>query len=141
MQLRAILSGLTILLFTGAVSAEGIPIDPGMWEMTSTMTMSMMPTPQTNTMEECIEEDVLDPEKFNMDEDTPCSITDVTLDGNTATWAINCPTEGGPAMEGEWEVTSLGDTLTGKGQMTAEFSGQKMGFDMTWEGKRIGDCE
>lgn len=141
MRLHVILSGLTILFFTGTVSAEGVPINPGMWEMTSTMTMSMMPTPQTTTVEECIEEDILNPEKFNMDEDSPCAITDVSLDGNTATWSINCPTEGGPAMEGQWEVTSHGDTLTGKGQMTAEFSGQKMGFDMQWEGKRVGDCK
>ena len=141
MRLRSIFSGLTILLFAGTVSADGIPIDPGMWKMTSTMTMTMMPTPQTTTVEECIEEDVLNPEKFNMDEDSPCAVIDVKVSGNSASWAISCPTEGGPAMEGDWEVTSKGDSLTGKGQMTAEFSGQKMGFEMKWEGKRIGDCE
>jgi len=141
MRLRSILSCLTILLFAGTASADGIPIDPGMWEMTSTMTMSMMPAPQTNTVKECIEEDLLNPEQFNMDEESPCDVTDVQVNGNLASWSIVCPTEGGPAMEGKWEITSHGDTLTGKGQMTAEFSGQKMGFDMAWEGKRLGDCE
>jgi hypothetical protein len=31
--------------------------------------------------------------------------------------------------------------LSGKGEMTTEIAGQKMGFNMSWEGKRIGDCK
>jgi hypothetical protein len=44
-------------------------------------------------------------------------------------------------MEGQWEFTSKGDSISGKGSMNTEFSGQHMGFDMTWVGNRIGDCE
>ena len=44
-------------------------------------------------------------------------------------------------MEGTWQFTSHGDSITGKGNMSTEMAGQTMGFDMTWEGKRIGDCE
>ena len=135
------LTGLIALFLVNSASAASVSIDPGQWEMTTTMTMSMMPQPQTTTVLECIEEDELDPESFNMDEDTPCDITDVTTDGNTARWSINCPTEGGAVMEGHWEVTSNGDSLTGKGEMTTEMAGQKMGFNMNWQGKRIGKCE
>ena len=141
MRIITILTGLAAILFAGASSAAGVSIDPGQWEMTTTMTMTMMPNPQTTTTMECIEEDELNPETFNMDDENPCDITEVTIDGNTARWLINCPTEGGPVMEGQWEVTSNGDSLTGKGSMSTEFSGQKMGFNMTWEGKRIGKCE
>lgn len=141
MRIHTTLIGLTVLLLAGTANAAGVAIDPGQWEMTTTMTMSMMPEPQTNTATECIEEDVLDPETFNMDENNPCTISDVAIDGNTARWSINCPTEGDAVMEGQWEVTSHGDTLTGKGTMSTEMSGQKMGFDMAWKGKRIGDCE
>jgi hypothetical protein len=135
------LTSLTIIFLVGTASAAGISIEPGQWEMTSTMTMTMMPQPRTTTILDCIEEGVLNPETFNMDEDNPCDITDVTTDGNTARWLINCPTEGGPVMEGHWEVTSNGNSLTGKGEMTTEMAGQKMGFSMSWEGKRIGECE
>ncbi|MFC1777202.1 DUF3617 domain-containing protein [Pseudomonadota bacterium] len=141
MRLYTILLGLTAVFLVNTANAGGVAIEPGQWEMTSTMTMSMMPQPQTTTVLECIEEDELDPESFNMDEDTPCDITDVTTDGNTARWSINCPTEGGAVMEGHWEVTSNGDSLTGKGEMTTEMAGQKMGFNMNWQGKRIGKCE
>ena len=141
MKLRVILSSLVAVFFAGNTIAEGLSIEPGQWEMTMTMTMSMMPQPQTTTVSECMTEDVLSPENFNMDKDNPCDITNVTIDGNTARWSINCPTEGGPPMEGQWEITSKGDSLTGNGSMSANFSGQEMSFTMNWDGKRVGDCK
>lgn len=141
MRIQIILTGLATVLFAGTTIAEGVSIQPGMWEMTTTMTMSMMPQPQTNTVNECINEDEINPESFNMDEDNPCNITEVVINGNTARWSINCPTEAGPAMEGQWEFTSNGDSISGSGNMSTEFSGQTMAFDMTWKGKRVGPCE
>ncbi|MGB5487107.1 MAG: DUF3617 family protein [Lysobacterales bacterium] len=141
MRFHAILTGLATVILASTASADGVSINPGMWEMTSTMTMTMMPQPRTTTVKECIKDSEISPESFNMEEDNPCNITDMTVDGNTARWSINCPTEGGPVMEGHWEFTSNGDSINGNGTMSAEFSGQKMGFVMTWEGKRIGTCE
>lgn len=140
MNKRIALAFLVTMLFANVASAKGVSIDPGLWEMTATMTMSMMPQPQTTVETECIEEDEMNPEDFNMDEDNPCSITDVDIDGNTARWSINCPTENGMAMTGQWEFTSFGDSITGEGSMTANMAGQEMGFNMTWNGKRVGDC-
>ena len=141
MRFNIFLTGLASLMLTGTASAEGVSIDPGMWEMTSTMTMTMMPEPRSTTVKECIEDDEISPESFNMDKDNPCNITDVTIDGNTARWSISCSTGGGPVMEGQWEFTSSGDTISGNGSMSTDFNGQTMGFNMTWEGKRVGDCE
>lgn len=141
MRLSTILTSLTAVLIACTANADGIKVEPGQWEMTTTMTMSMMPQPQVTTAVECIEEDELNPEDFDMDEDNPCSISDVSYEGNTSRWSINCPVEGGAVMNGQWEITSKGDTLTGKGEMTTEIAGQKMGFNMNWEGKRIGDCK
>lgn len=129
------------LLFAGNSHADGVPIEPGQWEMKSTMTMSMMPQPQVTVDMQCIEEDVFDPETFSKDEESACGITNVTTDGNTARWEIDCPVESGAKMAGSWEMTSHGDTLNGNGTMTTEVAGQKVGFEMTWEGKRTGDCE
>jgi hypothetical protein len=140
MRFKSVLITFTMLFIAGNVAAEGIPVKPGKWEMTSTMTMSMMPQPQTNTVTECIKDDHIDPDSFNMDEENPCSIGDVNVDGNTLSWSISCPNAAGQ-MDGQWEMTSNGDSLSGSGTMSAEFGGQKMGFDMTWDGKRVGDCE
>ncbi len=135
------LAGLAAVFISSTGIAAGVSIQPGMWEMTSTMTMTMLPQPQINTTKECIEEDEISPDSFNMEKDSTCKISDVSVEGNTARWSINCPTDGGPVMEGQWEFTSKGDSITGSGKMSTEYSGQKMGFDMTWVGKRIGNCE
>ena len=141
MRVHVILTGLATVFFAGSINAAGVSIEPGMWEMSSTMTMTMMPDPRTTTVNECIENDELSPESFNMDKDNPCDITDVNVEGSTAQWSISCTTAGGPVMVGQWEFTSHGDTINGHGSMSTEIAGQKMGFDMTWEGKRVGACE
>lgn len=141
MRFHIILTGLTCVFLAGTASAAGVPIQPGMWEMTSTMTMTMLPQPRSTTVSECIKDDEISPESFEMDENNPCKITDVVVEGNAARWSINCPTETGMAMEGQWEFTSSGDSITGSGSMSAVFSGQTIGFDMSWVGKRVGDCE
>ena len=139
MKFRAVFFLPGILLAT-AVMAEGVAVDPGKWEMTMTMEMSMLPAPQTRTSTECIEQNELGPDDFNMDEDSPCDFNDVEIDGNTVSWAISCP---GPAgeMTGNWLFTSHGDSITGEGSMTADMAGQSMEFTMNWNGKRIGDCD
>ena len=141
MKLRVVLPGLTALFFSVTAIAEGVSINPGEWEMTSSMSMTMMPQPRVTTVKECIKESELNPADFNMDENNPCNITDVIIDGGSASWSISCPTEGGPVMEGRWEFTSSGDSISGSGKMTADYASQAMGFDMTWTGKRIGDCD
>lgn len=141
MRFNIFLTGLATVMIAGTASAEGVPIDPGMWEMTTTMTMTMIPQPHTTTVNECIEDDELSPESFNLDKESPCKISDVVVDGNTARWSISCATEGGPMMEGQWEFTSSGDTISGNGTMSTEMNGQTMGFEMVWTGARTGDCE
>ncbi|MDH3901719.1 MAG: DUF3617 domain-containing protein [Xanthomonadales bacterium] len=141
MRIKIFLTCLATVMFAGTASAEGVSIDPGMWEMTSTVTMSMMPEPRSTTVKECIKDDELSPESFNMDKENPCTISDVAVEENTARWAISCSTGGGPVMEGQWEFTSSGEKISGNGSMSTEFNGKTMGFDMVWVGKRVGDCE
>lgn len=141
MRSNITLAVISTLLFAVNSHADGVAIEPGQWEMTSTMTMSLMPQPQTTTTTECIVDGILDPETFNKDEDSPCDIVNVTAEENTARWDIKCPVNNGAAMEGQWEVTSHGDTISGQGKMSAEIAGQQVGFDMTWKGKRLGECE
>lgn len=140
MKLRTLISGLAAMVLSVTAIAEGVTINPGQWEMTATMTMTMMPQPQVTTTRECVKESELNPEDFNMDEDNPCDISDRNIDGDTASWSINCPTEGG-VMKGKWEFTSSGDSISGSGTMSMDMAGQTMGFEMSWTGKRIGECE
>ena len=76
-----------------------------------------------------------------MDEENPCDISEVNIESKTASWNISCTNGDGAATEGSWQVTSDGDTLNGQGTMSTIVAGQTFGFEMAWEGKRIGDCD
>jgi hypothetical protein len=140
------LTTLAGLLLASTAIAEGVSVNPGKWEMTMTMEMEtdldlpvQMP-PQTHTSTECIEQEELGPDDFEMEEDSPCEFGEVSIDGNTVSWSVTCP---GPAgsMTGNWSFTSHGDTITGQGSMSGDMGGQSMDFSMTWGGRRIGDCD
>lgn len=139
MKLRNLLPIVAMLAPVGAW-AQGVAMEPGKWEMTTTMTMSMMPAPQVRTVTECYTEDEFDPEKFNTNPDSTCATSDIEVDGQTITWNIVCPTEMGN-MEGKWSFVSGGDTVSGTGDMSANMGDQVITFNMIWKGKRVGDCD
>ena len=125
-----------------ALADEGIPVEPGQWEVTTTMTMPMMPTPQTMTVSECFEDEVMDMDDLATEDlDPNCTYDLAQIDGNTMKWTIDCPVEGGGTMHAEWEATSGGDTVEGQGLMTMTIQGQQMDMTMTWSGKRVGECQ
>jgi hypothetical protein len=120
--------------------ADGIPVEPGMWSITTTVNIPMMPAPQTETIEECMEDEVIDMNDMaGEDMDPGCSYELGQVDGNTMNWSIDCPLEGG-TMHAEWTATSGGDTVSGEGKMTINMQGQTMNMTMSWDGKRTGDC-
>ena len=122
--------------------ADGIPVEPGLWSVTTTMNMPMMPQPQTMTVEECFEDDVMDMDDMADENlDPGCSYELKQVDGNTMNWTIDCPVEGGGTMHAEWQATSGGDTVDGEGKRTMEVMGQKMDMTMSWTGKRVGECK
>lgn len=131
--------GILVLISISAL-AEGIPVEPGLWKMTSTVNMPMLPQPRVTTVTECMEKS-----EITMDEvggegmDPNCTFDMAQVDGNTMKWSVDCPVEGGTS-HGEWQATSGGDTVTGEGSLTMSFQGQTMEMTMTWEGQRIGAC-
>lgn len=142
MKFRILVTCLIASLLSSVTFAGGISIEPGMWETTMTMKMSMMPQPQVHTSTECIEDSELNPADFNMEENSPCDITEVVMNDNTVSWTISCPAEnGGMSMEGQWSMTSHGDTLSGGGSMSGGSQDMQIEMNIQWEGKRIGDCD
>ena len=131
--------GILVLISISAL-AEGIPVEPGLWKMTSTVNMPMLPQPRVTTVTECMEKS-----EITMDEvggegmDPNCTFDMAQVDGNTMKWSVDCPVEGGTS-HGEWQATSGGDTVTGEGSLTMSFQGQTMEMTMAWEVQRIGAC-
>jgi len=129
-----------LVLAAFAVQAEGIPVQPGLWKMTTSVTMPMLPQPRVTTITECMEKS-----EISMDDvggegmDPNCAFEMVQVDGNTMKWSVDCPMEGGTS-HGEWQATSSGDSVKGEGLLTMSFQGQTMDMTMMWEGQWIGEC-
>ncbi|MDH3786933.1 MAG: DUF3617 domain-containing protein [Xanthomonadales bacterium] len=129
-----------LLIASLPVHAEGIPVEPGLWKMTSTVTMPMLPQPRVTTMTECMTKSEISMDEVGGgDMDPNCSFEMSQVDGNTMKWTVDCPVEGGTS-HGEWQATSGGDTVTGEGLLTVSFQGQSMDMTMSWQGERIGEC-
>ena len=133
---------LGILFLTAPViRADGIPVEPGLWEMSSTMNMPMLPQPRVTTTTECMKESEISMDDMGgEDMDPNCQFEMAQVDENTMKWSFDCPVDGGTS-HGEWEATSSGDSVTGNGVITMSFQGQTMEMTMSWQGKRIGDCQ
>lgn len=128
------------LAATSPVLADGIPVEPGLWSVTTTVNMPMLPSPQTTTLEECFTEDMIDMDDMATEDlDPNCTFFQGQVDGSTMEWTIDCPLEGG-TMQAEWSATSSGDSVEGTGNMTMNMAGQTMNMTMSWTGERIGEC-
>lgn len=140
MKRKALLMVALAAFFSNAL-AEGIPVEPGLWSITTTMNMPMMPQPQTVTVEECFEDEVMDMDDMAMDDlDPKCTYDLGQVDGNSMRWNIDCPMEGGTS-HAEWLATSGGGTVQGEGKISISMNGQNMEMTMNWTGKRIGECQ
>jgi len=129
------------LAVSSTVWAEGISVEPGMWEMTTTMVMPMFPEPRVTKVSECIEESEISMDEIGGEDlDPNCTFSMDQVDGSTMQWEVDCPVEGGTS-HGEWQATSEGNTVTGNGLITIAFQGQTMEMTMNWTGKRTGPCE
>lgn len=137
---RKILLAAALVVFTSPVLAEGIPVEPGLWSITTTMNIPMMPEPQTVTVEECFEDDIMDMDDMATDGlDPNCTFNLGQVDGNSMQWNIDCPMEGGTS-HAEWLATSGGNTVEGTGKISISIQGQSMEMNMNWTGERIGEC-
>ena len=139
MRKALIVAGLSICGV--AAGADGLPVEPGLWEMTSTVQMPMLPQPQVNTQTECFDKEVLSLEELQSDQMDPnCQFETTQVDEKTVKWSIDCPVEGGGTARGDWQATSSGDSVEGSGTMKMSIQGQEMDMAMSWTGKRVGAC-
>jgi hypothetical protein len=138
---KILLPALVALAAAPLARADGVAVEPGLWEMTTTMTMPMLPQPQTVTSTDCVEDAVLDVDEMNGAGLDPECVLDISQpDEKTIRWVMDCPVEGGGSSHAEWQVTSDGDTVDGSGTILMTVMGQEMSMDASFNGRRVGDC-
>ena len=130
-----------LALVSQPVLAEGINVEPGQWEMTTTLNMPMMPAPQTTTVSQCIEDSVFDMGDMSTEGMDPnCNMSAEQVDDSTMQWTMDCPVEGGGTSHAKWRITSAGKTIEGDGKISVSVMGQEMEMTSTFSGKHTGPC-
>ncbi len=126
------------MMFTNLATADTLPIDPGLWEFTSTGINQITGQQESETDTQCVVEDEYDPTTM-MEDDMDCEVGESNLDGNTLTFSMSCNTQGGQ-MTMNAVYQSDGDSVQGTTVMEMSFGGQTMTSESSFTGNRIGDC-
>ena len=145
-------------LLASEAMADGPNLTPGKWQFDTTVEMSMMPQPKTQSDTKCItkEEAEADPLAAIIEEGR-CKVLSQKKTSNSLEFEIEC--EGDPKMNmkmrGNGVFTGNGDSASGKMDMVMDMPkmpempemqgmpqmGGKMTMNQTWTGKRLGDCD
>lgn len=137
-----------LCLTAGPALAEQLSLEPGQWEHTMEMTMSMtmngqamsMPT-QSQTRSECVteEEATFDPQSVASE---GCSVEDVNQQGRSLSFTMVCDQQG-VSLTGEMDMSLSQDGRSMSGEMSLAGSGpgmESMAMTGTFSGERTGDC-
>ena len=148
-------AGLT--LFAHLSSAEGPRIEPGEWEITTTMEMSMLPEPKVITKTDCIsaEQAKSDP-LAALVEEGHCTVLSQEESGNSIVFEIECAGDSSMPVKtrGTGEFTGDGKTLSGSMDSTTELPempdmpgvagmptmGGQVAMSQQWTGRYLGPC-
>lgn len=121
--------------------AAGPNMQPGLWEVTTKTEMPGMPMAMPpQTFKHCYRpEDVADSKK-TVPMDKGCTLDQLTMSGNTASWKVSCKMDGQP-MTGQGTITYSGQSYAGTSQMSGNMHGMAMKMNLSYSGRRIGECK
>lgn len=122
--------------------AETPNITPGLWEFTSTTSVTgEIPIPdQTDTHQECIAQgDLEDPDFQFLEVEEGCELLEHNVSADGIDYRMICREEGGEAnINGRMDF--LGERVEGSVDVTVQSPMGEMQMDTVMEGAHIGDC-
>jgi hypothetical protein len=127
-----------VMLLPATVLAAGSPMQEGLWEISSTMSMPGMPhkIPPTKVTHCYTKEDLKNGQGTIPKQEGDCKVTDIKSSGSRMTWKMVCTGES--ASKGEGEIVYKGATAY-EGSMKMETQGMVM--TSKYNAKRIGACK
>ena len=128
---------LALAAWAGA-EGGGIKVEPGKWEF-RTRSNQPMGDPQEQLTTQCLSEDEMKPDIFRKDA-KGCSFSETKTSATEMSWRMSCAQEG-RTLTGDARFTSTGDAVEGVLKMAFLFDDQRVDFERTWRGKRLGPCD
>lgn len=132
--------GLLAGLF-GMVASLPAAAAPGeLWEITSKMEMAGMPMAMpAQTQQSCLPKDKKADSMVPKNESSDCRMTEQKQAGSKMTFKMVCT--GKDPMTGSGEITSSGNTYSGKMHITGKMEGESIDMKQSFSGKKLGSCE
>ena len=131
----------TTLAAAGFAAAAQQAMEPGEWELTTTMTSPMLPQPQTATVRHCIQaQDLADPSRWmgGSPPGSDCKLTPLERDANGASWEMACPSSG---FKGRGRARFAAGMMDSEMQMSGVQDGRKFEMQTRTRGQRLGPCK
>ena len=129
---------LSLILAIPNFAAAAIDMQPGEWEISSTMEMPGMPMKMpASSYTQCLTAEDLIPKSSQQMDNSQCKIISQEQHGGTVTWEIVCDNPQGE-MKSRGEITYHGTSFSGE----VKTSGGGMPGEMLqkMDGKRLGPC-
>ena len=135
MKRIALFSLLAVALPAGAQSME-----PGLWELSSTLSSPSLPKPQSGTVTHCMsKDDAANPARFvSGPQSKKCTITPGARTPNSFEWAIDCPEQ---RMSGTGKLRYSRTSIDADMRFTVEPQpGKKLDMQTQVSGRHLGPC-
>jgi hypothetical protein len=130
-----------VLLASIALCAPALAqkVEPGEWQITSTVISPMFPKPETKTERHCVKKEEVDDPKNWMGEMAPdCKLTPGNKTADSYSWQVSCPKTG---MRGSGNMRWTRTTMDIDMEMAGNMQGQKFEMRSKISGKRVGPCK
>jgi hypothetical protein len=135
---RSLLLVLAVLAAAAPASAAGLPVEPGLWEFSSSLPDPLGGEAAGGVYRTCVRDRNVTPERV-MAERKECRITNAVFTGPAARWKMRCETPAGP-MSGNGSVRSTGSAVAGSLDMTMAVGGFEIPVTGGFRGRRVGAC-
>jgi Protein of unknown function (DUF3617) len=129
------IAALCLPLAAGAQSMQ-----PGEWEISSSVSSPMLPKPQSATVTRCVsKEDAADPARLTAGPSTQgCTVTPGARAAGSFKWAIACPAQG---VTGTGVVHYTDKSMDSEIHMAVDMEGKKTDMFTKVSGRYLGPCK
>jgi hypothetical protein len=138
------MKNLPAYLCTGALclplAAAAQSMQPGEWEISSTVSSPMLPQPQSGKVTRCVtREDAADPARLTAGPNTQgCTVTPGARTATSFNWAIACPAQG---VTGTGTVRYTDKSMDAEIRMAVDMEGKKTDMISKVSGRYLGPCK
>ena len=120
-------------------SDEVVEIDPGKWQVTTTSKFAAQEEPSIETEILCLPARYFSPERMVRGAARSCEIEKTLVSKREMSWKVSCK-KSMEAFRGSGTIKSTGSEASGTTVTTMKMGGQSLVTEVSWEGKRLGDC-